>query len=94
MHIHGHQFQVLKIGFSKLDPNSKLAVASSGDFCCNSNDSTCDRVTWCDPTWLGGRVPGLIDTGAPYKDTIAIPVGGYAVVRIFTDNPGLFMVIY
>lgn len=27
----------------------------------------------------------------PLKDTVSIPVGGYVIVRIYTDNPGYWM---
>ena len=33
-------------------------------------------------------VPGIVTQGAPLKDSIAVPVGGYVVIRFKADNPG------
>ena len=35
-----------------------------------------------------GNVPGTITNGAPYKDSINVPAGGYVVIRLIADNPG------
>ena len=93
IHLHGHRFQVLKMEFSKLYPHTKLYAASNNEYCCVSNDTGYDQVTWCDRAWLDGNVPDIIESGAPYKETLAVPAGGYAVVRIYTDNPGIILTI-
>ena len=37
---------------------------------------------------MSGNVSGAITEAPPNKDTIAIPVGGYVVVRFRANNPG------
>lgn len=39
-------------------------------------------------SWGNGNVPEINIMNPPRKDTIIIPVGAYAVLRIRSDNPG------
>ena len=47
-------------------------------------------MRWKDPSWSLGNISGMIDNGAPLKDTVMVPVGGYVVLRLKADNPGRF----
>ena len=50
----------------------------------------CSAARFTDPTWVGDDIPGLELERAPLKDTLNIPRGGYAIVRIVSDNPGIW----
>ena len=52
------------------------------------DDKLCNKARWADPSWEGGNLPGIITHGAPLKDTVFVPAGGYIVVRFLADNPG------
>ena len=58
------------------------------DIQCDSN-ALCNKARWADSSWEGGDVPGIISHGAPLKDSVTIPAGGYVVIRFLADNPGL-----
>lgn len=49
----------------------------------------CNVAQWSNPSWTQGQVPGLTATGAPWKDTVILPPGGYVVIRFLADNPGM-----
>ncbi|XP_056007907.1 uncharacterized protein LOC125666817 [Ostrea edulis] len=85
VHVHGHQFHVVKIGYPKYDTITGKTTAPNRDIRCLNND--CTDATWTDPSWQYG-VPGLNLKNPPLKDTVSIPAGGYVVIRITADNPG------
>ena len=43
---------------------------------------------WSNSSWSDGDIPDIISKGAPLKDTITVPIGGYVVTRFKADNPG------
>jgi len=56
-----------------------------------------DDYTCTSPGWATGRAfshpgtePGRIDPRTPRKDTIVVPAGGYAVIAMVADNPGVW----
>ena len=87
IHLHGHPFQVVKMGYPITDPDTSLFRGKSRDIRCL--DEGCNQVTWSDPGWKNGQIPGVISEGAPLKDTIQVPAGGYTVIRFKADNPGM-----
>lgn len=93
VHLHGHSFYVVKMGYGIYDSTGQY-VSENMDVDCRGgvdrDDSFCNNATWSDSSWLEGNVPGLELDSPPRKDTIHIPTGGYAVVRIKADNPGLW----
>ncbi|XP_064606396.1 uncharacterized protein LOC135471205 [Liolophura sinensis] len=92
IHSHGHAFYVLKMGYGIYNQTTGAFMSSTTDINCNTgpNQSFCNNPTWLDPTWSDGNVPGLITEDAPRKDTIIVPSGGYVVLRLVADNPGLW----
>lgn len=104
IHIHGHHFHVLKINWGEYDPTtgrptSEQTYGMSNDdiMCLGANEDQawdgypfCNEAKWKDPTWGGDNTPGLELDKAPLKDSLYIPRGGYAVVRIIADNPGIW----
>ncbi|XP_064606091.1 uncharacterized protein LOC135470972 [Liolophura sinensis] len=95
IHLHGHSFHVIKMGFPNYNISTAKATTDNVDIDCRGNpDPTktyCNSATWADPSWLHGNVPGVEIERAPLKDTLIVPSGGYAVVRIRGDNPGLWI---
>lgn len=86
--MHGHRFHVLKIGFPEYDPETGKVSKMNNDIQCES--VKCDRAKWANPSWRYGNVSGINIQNPAMKDTLIVPWGGYAVVRILADNPGLF----
>lgn len=95
IHMHGHSFYVLKMGYGRYDQITGMQIGDNLDVNCRGNadrqKSFCNNATWQDPAWLNGNVPGIEISRPPRKDTLIVPTGGYAVVRIRADNPGLWM---
>lgn len=95
IHLHGHTFWVVKVGFGKYDESSALYVSPNTDINCRGgtekSKSYCNSPTWTNETWLNGNVPDLQLLNPAAKDTIVVPSGGYVVVRIIADNPGVWM---
>lgn len=80
MHMHGHNFAVLKIGYGEHDPNTGRVTAPQ-------TEVVCANVFCRQPAWNGSR-PKLNFDKPAIKNTLVIPARGYAVVRFRADNPG------
>ncbi|KAI6657336.1 L-ascorbate oxidase-like [Oopsacas minuta] len=80
LHIHGHTFQLLKIGYP--DYNSSTGFASG-----NAQDLTCEN-TPCTIVRFTTPQSFEITNKTVRKDTVMIPGGGYVVLRFISDNPG------
>ncbi|OWF42004.1 Laccase-4 [Mizuhopecten yessoensis] len=91
IHMHGHSFEIIKMGFAVYDSNSQI-VSDNPDINCNGNGklSFCNQASWSNTSWYGNNIPGLELDNPPRKDTVIVPSGGYAIVRIRSDNPGLW----
>ena len=103
IHLHGHSFYVLKMGYApqnitsgkllKHPQNHSLTPSLSQfidneDIYCGGVLNYCNAATWKNTSWKGDNIPGLNLNDPPRKDTLIIPTGGYAVLRIKSDNPG------
>ncbi|XP_036355362.1 LOW QUALITY PROTEIN: laccase-like [Octopus sinensis] len=93
MHLHGHSFYVVKMGFPKYNETSGQILSNNKDIDCRGDPKKnyCNDATWSNSNWEGDNVPGIKLENAPRKDTIMVPKGGYVVVRIVADNPGLWL---
>lgn len=95
VHMHGHSFYVLKMGYAVYNETTGKFLAQNPDIDCRGGvpleKSFCNTATWANQTWLNGNVPGLELQNPPRKDTLIVPSGGYAVIRIRADNPGLWI---
>ena len=91
VHIHGHHFYVVAMGYPKyISGTFGNFMENNKDINCRNNE-TCINATWADNDWLMGGVSGAqypSFTNPPRKDTIFIPVGGYAVIRFRSNNIG------
>ena len=92
IHVHGHAFQVVYIGYGTYDKNGELDEPTTDIVC----DSPCTAPRWRDdtiPTGVLARVKnGRVTTDAIQKDTVVIPVGGYVVIAFNADNPGYWLI--
>ncbi|XP_046583057.1 laccase-2-like [Haliotis rubra] len=89
IHLHGHSFYVLKMGYAIQNSSTYQVAGSNPDISCNG-DPFCNAATFANSAWTGDNIPGLELKNPPRKDTIIVPTGGYVVVRIRADNPGVW----
>ena len=97
MHVHGHTFQVLKIGYPTYNDNGfvrqqNLDIRCDANHTINPTDQCPVRDFTCtNPSWSGGVSPPLsISPNTPRKDTVIIPAGGYVVLNFISNNPGVW----
>ena len=91
VHLHGHNFHVVHVGYGAYNSNGLLQAGSAHIFC--------DAPRCLNPTW-NGTVPHfgkymtdegkLIET-AVRKDSVLVPAGGYVVVAVPLNNPGYWL---
>ena len=86
IHIHGHSFYVLKMGYPTYNTTNGRLIKDNEDVTCIGK--FCNAAKWANVLWEGDGVPGLNLIDPPRKDTIIVPTGGYVVVRIVANNPG------
>ena len=82
IHLHGHSFHVVKVGYGEYDYQGRIETASP-DLDCNT---PCTRA----PNWRANIPPPCIVTldKTVRKDTVIVPSGGYVVIEFIADNPG------
>lgn len=94
IHMHGHSFYVVKMGYGQYDKVTGKIGEDNADVDCRGHpdrkQSFCNDATWSNETWKNGNIPGLELQRPPRKDTIIVPTGGYVVLRIRANNPGLW----
>ncbi|XP_012940646.2 laccase-4 [Aplysia californica] len=94
VHMHGHTFHLLKTGYPKYNETTGKLIDDNHDIDCRGNvtadKSFCNSAAWANSSWGGNNIPGLELEFPPRKDTVQVPTGGYVVIRIRADNPGLW----
>ena len=99
IHIHGHTFHVVKVGYPEYDSNTGFikkvndsSVHNSDIECADSSctNDGCDNRRCTKPSWSNSTPNITIDRYTIRKDTVMIPAGGYVVVNFITDNPGFW----
>ena len=86
VHLHGHSFHVVEIGFGGYNEVGKLESSSEDIECIG--EFTCVTGRWRNDPLQG--LTGKIPNNAPLKDTVLLPAGGYVVVYIQSNNPGFW----
>ena len=92
IHVHGHTFHVVHIGYPDYDPDTGLISGFNSDISCDDetctnegcNPSTCTRPLWANKPDLS------IDPKTVRKDTVILPAGGYVVINFVSNNPGFW----
>ncbi len=86
VHLHGHSFHVLHVGYGNYSDTNAL-VDPSPDVTCNGD------ISCREPNWTAG-MPNEVRTAIRdikyriLKDTVNVPAGGYVAVAFRADNPG------
>ena len=82
IHLHGHSFHVVKVGYGEYDNETRIVKASSDLDC----ETPCKRA----PNWWANTPPEGIQASSTTvrKDTVIVPSGGYVVIEFIADNPG------
>ncbi|XP_061196337.1 uncharacterized protein LOC133204600 [Saccostrea echinata] len=92
--MHGHTFEVLKMGFPSFSLDGKDMIPNEDIQCSESkpnNESQCNNARWRDPSWNNYKtIPGINNLDPVRKDTVITPQGGYTVIRIRATNPGVW----
>ena len=102
VHLHGHYFHVVHIGYPELDSDNQFMNANENISCIRngSNNDTCQRFInvegeggeWTQEIlWTNANIPKELDNINKQfvgKDTVIVPFGGYTVIRFVVDNPG------
>ena len=84
IHLHGHYFQIVTIGYGTYDQSNGFLLSRNEDIDCG--DAICSS-----PGWRGGQQPTFTTNDkAVFKDTVIVPAGGYVVVQFRSDNPGFW----
>ena len=86
IHLHGHDFVVLKSGFAKFNHTSGLMIQHNTDVHCP--DRLCRENKWAN---YANVSKSFNLKNPPAQDSVLLPYGGYAVVRFRTDNPGSWL---
>ena len=94
IHLHGHSFYVMKMGFAEYNNQTAKLLPNRGqeqiDLVCNDGKNFCTAAEWRNTSWSNGNNPTLNWNNPPQKDTIIVPTGGYVIIRFKADNPGLW----
>ena len=92
IHVHGHAFQVVHIGYGAYFENGTLDQPTTDLIC----DDPCTDPRWRDnvtpPSVLARISNARVTTDAIQKDTVVVPMGGYVVVAFNADNPGYWYI--
>ena len=95
IHMYGHSFYVLKMAHGNYNHSTGKYISQNSDIDCGGgkprDESMCNKPRWRNTTWSADAIPGINMKNPPRKDTIIVPRGGYVVVRIKADNPGLWL---
>ena len=95
IHLHGHTFHVVHIGYPEYHACSGFIGEHNSDIVCNENCS--DRNPMCDeekctrPRWSKNQTFSINETTVR-KDTVIVPAGGYVVINFLSNNPGYWFI--
>ena len=92
IHLHGHTFHVVHVGYPTYDSSTGFISESNSDIACDDvnctkegcNPKSCTMPRWNEPSTMRFT----INTHTIRKDTVMVPAGGYVVINFLSDNPG------
>ena len=95
IHLHGHTFHVVKVGYPVYDNTTGFIASHNADIYCDdidlclqSGNEDCDPRRCTKPRWAGNPPDMSIDQNTVRKDTVIVPAGGYVVINFISNNPG------
>ena len=83
IHMHGHNFAVLAMGYPTFNSTTGRHIGSNPDVECSNQ--LCSKASWRD-----GKTPALNLVNPPVRDVVIVPAGGYVVIRFRATNPGFW----
>ena len=92
IHLHGHTFHVVHVGYPEYGSATGFIGNHTSDIDCddiNCDNVGCDQSRCTRPSWAKTFEPDFsIDSKTVRKDTVMVPAGGYVVINFISDNPG------
>ena len=92
IHLHGHTFHVVHIGYPEYNNTTGIIGNHTSDIYCddiNCGNEGCEPKRCTRPSWAETFEPDFsIDSKTVRKDTVMVPAGGYVVINFISDNPG------
>ena len=85
IHLHGHHFQIVKVGYGSYFSSNGSLRAFNPDVVCN--DNLCSSSSWAS----AGSKSFPVNANTLLKDTVIVPGGGYVVIEFISDNPGFWL---
>ena len=86
IHLHGHEFQVVAVGYGTYNETTGGVTLPTKTIMCadGSSNETCINPSWEN---IGPALP-RVDEYTLTKDTIMLPALGYVVIEFRSTNPG------
>ena len=92
IHLHGHTFHVVHVGYPTYNSSTGFISESNSDIACDDVNCTkdgCNRKSCTMPRWNEPLKKNFtINKHTIRKDTVMVPAGGYVVINFLSDNPG------
>jgi len=90
IHLHGHTFHVVQVGYPEYNQTNGFVGKHNSSIHCDDVVCTkkdCDKRRCTRPSW---SVPMdfSIHNHTVRKDTVMVPAGGYVVINFLSNNPG------
>ena len=92
IHLHGHSFHVVHVGYPEYNQETGFVrPGHNNDIYCedvNCKKENCITRRCTKPRWRTEPTHFQIDSKTVRKDTVIVPAGGYVVINFLSDNPG------
>ena len=91
IHLHGHTFHVVDVGYPTYNSSTGFVSESNSDIACDDVNCTkdgCNPKSCTMPRWNEPLMKFTINNRTIRKDTVMVPAGGYVVINFLSDNPG------
>ena len=91
IHLHGHTFHVVAVGYPEYDNTTGYVKKRNSDISCadvNCTKEGCVNESCTRPSWKTEPMNFDINNRTIRKDTVMVPAGGYVVINFLSDNPG------
>ena len=96
IHLHGHTFHVVHVGYPEYNKTNGFITNHNSDIYCDDIDCKeaekpkegCNVKRCTRPRWKTEPMQFSIDSRTIRKDTVMLPAGGYVVINFLSDNPG------
>ena len=96
IHVHGHSFFVVAVGYGSYDSTNDFVNGTSQDLSCSTDETDTSEFSHqlCTTMhWRRGYTPSIKVTPSTLrKDTVIIPGGGYVVIQLVSTSPGFWFV--